>query len=44
MTPDQVTIDFDAVIGADEANWTENEEATAHAGYRVALDVVARAG
>ena len=44
VTPDQVTIDFDAVIGADEANWTENEEATAHAGYRVALDVVPAPG
>ncbi len=44
VTPDQVTIDFDAVIGADEANWTENEEATAHAGYRVALDVAAAPG
>jgi hypothetical protein len=42
--PHQVRVDFDAVIGADEANWTENEEATAHAGYRVALDVVPAPG
>lgn len=41
---DQVTINFDGVIGADEANWNEDEEATAHAGYRVALDVVPAPG
>ena len=44
VTANQVTVDFDAVIGADEANWNENEEATAHAGYRVGLDVVPAAG
>jgi hypothetical protein len=44
VSANNVTIDFDAVIGADEANWNENEEATAHAGYRVALDVVPAAG
>ena len=44
VSSDQVTVDFDAVIGADEANWNENEEATAHAGYRVALDVVPAPG
>jgi hypothetical protein len=44
VTSDSVTVDFDAVIGADEANWNENEEATAHAGYRVALAVVPAPG
>jgi hypothetical protein len=44
VSSDSVTIDYDAVIGADEANWNENEEATAHAGYRVALDVVPAPG
>jgi hypothetical protein len=44
VTSDEVRVDFDAVIGADEANWNENEEATAHAGYRVALDVVPAPG
>ncbi len=44
VSSNQVTVDFDAVIGADEANWNENEEATAHAGYRVGLDVVPAEG
>lgn len=39
VSSSQVMVDLDGVIGADEANWNENEEATAHAGYRVAFDV-----
>lgn len=41
---DSVRIDYDAVIGADACCFSGDEQANAHAGYRLTFDVVPEAG
>ncbi len=44
VSPNQVRVDFKGMIGADACCATGDEERTAHAGYRVTLDVVPENG